>query len=310
MRVVFISPDFPENFYPFCTELAARGHQVLGLSATPYEHLRPELRTSLTEYYRVDKLDNIDSLRGAMRHFIGRWGPIDAIESLNEHWLETEAQLRAEFDVPGWKPPDMAPIKRKSVMKQHFVDAGLDVAPGRVLRSPGGPRPVRRRGRLPCRGQARHRGRRRADLQDRGARRCRALLGNQARGGLLRRGLRDRPDHHLRRPDRQPGRSRAGHQHGVLRRGHGDGQRRHRHLLLGRPRGRPGPIRSGPAGRPPVRRAPAVLPLRVLPSPRRRTDRPRGEHATARATCASTWPTTPTTCRCSPSGPRSSPTTG
>ena len=136
MRVVFISPDFPENFYHFCTELADRGHQVLGLSATPYERVRPELRTALTEYYRVDTLDHIDSLRGAIRHFIGRWGPIDAIESLNEHWLETEAQLRAEFDVPGWKPQDMAPIKRKSVMKQHFVDAGLDVAPGRMLRSP------------------------------------------------------------------------------------------------------------------------------------------------------------------------------
>ena len=137
MRVVFISPDFPENFFHFCTELAGRGHQVLGLSATPYERLRPELRDALTEYYRVDTLDHIDSLRGAIRHFLGRWGPIDAIESLNEHWLETEAQLRAEFGVPGWKPQDMAPIKRKSVMKQHFVDAGLDVAPGRILRSRG-----------------------------------------------------------------------------------------------------------------------------------------------------------------------------
>ncbi len=136
MRVVFISPDFPENFYLFCAELSGRGHQVLGLSATPYEHVRPELRAALTEYYRVDTLDHVDSLRGAMRHFVKKWGPIDAIESLNEHWLETEAQLRAEFDVPGWKPHDMAAIKRKSVMKQHFVDAGLDVAPGRVLRAP------------------------------------------------------------------------------------------------------------------------------------------------------------------------------
>ncbi len=135
MAVVFISPDFPDNFYPFSVELAARGHQVLGLSATPYDQLRPELRQALTEYYRVDTLDDLDSLRAAMRHFRDRWGPIDRIESLNEHWLETEAQLRSEFDVPGWKPHDMASIKRKSVMKQHFVNAGLDVAPGQLVRS-------------------------------------------------------------------------------------------------------------------------------------------------------------------------------
>jgi len=53
-------------------------------------------------------------------------------DSLNEHWLETEAALRTDFNIPGINLATIGAIKRKSVMKQRFVDAGLSPGRGRV----------------------------------------------------------------------------------------------------------------------------------------------------------------------------------
>lgn len=132
MNVVFLSPDFPPNFVPFSEELANVGVRVLGVTTTPREALDSRLQAALHGHYRVDTLEDIEQLRAALRFFTETYGQIDAIESLNEHWLATEAQLRADFGVPGWLPSNMSSIKRKSVMKQHFEHAGVDVAPGVV----------------------------------------------------------------------------------------------------------------------------------------------------------------------------------
>ncbi len=50
---IFISPNFPDNYWKFCCELANNGLNVLGIGDCPYFELREELRNSLTEYYRV-----------------------------------------------------------------------------------------------------------------------------------------------------------------------------------------------------------------------------------------------------------------
>src|SRR5271170_852849 len=103
MNVVFLSPHFPPNFYQFCVRLREAGAHVLGLADVPAEWLRPELRNCLTEYYRVNDLHNYDQLVRALGHFTHRWGKIDRIDSHNEYWLETEAALRTDFNIPGVK---------------------------------------------------------------------------------------------------------------------------------------------------------------------------------------------------------------
>jgi hypothetical protein len=128
MNVVFLSPNFPPNFQHFCAHLRALGASVLGISDQPYDTLTAELRAALTEYYLVPDLNNYDELVRAVGYFTHRYGKVDRIESLNEHWLETEARLRTDFNVPGFRTQDLPAIKRKSEMKRMFAAAGVATA--------------------------------------------------------------------------------------------------------------------------------------------------------------------------------------
>ena len=135
MNVVFLSPHFPSNWWHFCRGLSQAGATVLGLGDAPYEWLSPELKGTLTEYYRVSDMHNYDELVRALGHFTSRHGKIDRLDSLNEYWLETEARLRTDFNIAGIDLRQIARIKRKSLMKRRFERAGLRVPLGRVCRS-------------------------------------------------------------------------------------------------------------------------------------------------------------------------------
>lgn len=135
MNVVMLSPHFPPNFWPFSARLREAGHTVLGIADAEYDHLRPELRASLTEYYRVSDMHNYDELVRALGYFTHKYGKLDRLDSMSEYWLETEAQLREDFNIFGLRPEDMSHVKRKSVMKQYFQLAGLRVARGKVCRT-------------------------------------------------------------------------------------------------------------------------------------------------------------------------------
>jgi hypothetical protein len=136
MNVVFLSPHFPPNFYTFCVRLRQAGANVLGLGDATFESLRPELRQSLSEYYRVADMHNYDELVRALGHFTHKHGKLHRLDSLNEYWLETEAYLRTDFNIFGFQVADIQGIKRKSEMKRYFREAGLPVARGKVCRTP------------------------------------------------------------------------------------------------------------------------------------------------------------------------------
>ena len=126
---VFISPNFPTNYWNFCNELKKNGLNVLGIGDCPYDQLMPELRASLNEYYKVSSLENFDEVYRAVAFFAFKYGKIDWLESNNEYWLERDAQLRTEFNITsGFKAEDMARIKYKSKMKQYYEAVGVPVA--------------------------------------------------------------------------------------------------------------------------------------------------------------------------------------
>jgi len=131
VNFIYMSPHFPPNYYLFSTNLHQLGVNVLGLADEPYNLLRPELKASLTEYYRVNDMHNYDELLRALGYFTHRYGKIDRIDSLNEYWLETEAKLRTDFNIIGLKE-EIARVKKKSLMKQTFIKAGIAVAQGKV----------------------------------------------------------------------------------------------------------------------------------------------------------------------------------
>ena len=134
MNYIVISPYYPENFQQFTIELANKGITVLGIGQEPYEQLGPGLQHALTEYFRVDNLENLDEVKRAVAFLFYKHGPIDRIESHNEYWLEQDAQLREQFNVFGAKPNDLKKTKFKSEMKKLFQKAGVPVVPGQVVK--------------------------------------------------------------------------------------------------------------------------------------------------------------------------------
>ena len=126
---IFISPNFPTNYWQFCRELKNNGLNVLGIGDQPYEELKPELKASLNEYYKVNNLENYDEVYRAVAFFTFKYGRIDWLESNNEYWLERDAALRTDFHITsGFQTSDMPRIKYKSKMKEYYQKAGIATA--------------------------------------------------------------------------------------------------------------------------------------------------------------------------------------
>ena len=126
---VFISPNFPTNYWQFCRELKDNGMNVLGIGDQPYDELLPELKQSLTEYYKVGSMENYDEVYRAVAFFAFKYGRIDYLESNNEYWLEQDARLRTDFNITtGFRNEDMPRIKYKSKMKEYYKKAGIVTA--------------------------------------------------------------------------------------------------------------------------------------------------------------------------------------
>lgn len=126
---VFISPNFPTNYWQFCRELKNNGLNVLGIGDQPYDDLSAELKGSLHEYYKVDNLEHYDEVYRAVAFFIFKYGRIDWLESNNEYWLERDARLRTDFHITsGFQAEEISRIKYKSKMKEFYTKAGIPVA--------------------------------------------------------------------------------------------------------------------------------------------------------------------------------------
>jgi hypothetical protein len=135
MNIVFLSPHFPHHYHRFCRQLKDLGATVLGVADAAYDQLDGDVREALTEYYRIDQMDDYDLLVRAMGYFTHRYGKIDRLDSLNEHWLGVEAALRDDFNIFGLRGDGIDAVRRKSHMKVKFQEAGVPVAAGRVVRS-------------------------------------------------------------------------------------------------------------------------------------------------------------------------------
>ena len=129
MNFIFISPNFPHTYWNFCDRLKRNGVNVLGIGDAPYDGLEEGLKGALTEYYKVDSLEDYDQVFRAVAFFSFRYGKIDWIESLNEYWLEQDARLRTDFNVTtGIQSDRIGFIKNKSLMKQFYIEGGIPTA--------------------------------------------------------------------------------------------------------------------------------------------------------------------------------------
>ena len=129
MNVIFISPHFPQQYAHFCSGLRADGVNVLGIADAPYHELSDKLRRALTDYYKVNSLEDYEEVYRAVAWFAHKYGRIDWIESNNEYWLEQDARLRTDFNVTtGIKSDAVGAIRNKSEMKKYYAAGGIPTA--------------------------------------------------------------------------------------------------------------------------------------------------------------------------------------
>ena len=129
MNFVFISPQFPQDFWNFCDRLHRKGVNVLGIGDSPYDQLDWRLKEALTEYYKVDSLEDYDRVFRAVAFLSFKYGKIDWLESNNEYWLRQDAQLRTDFNITtGVQNDQIDFIKEKHLMKQIYLDAKIPTA--------------------------------------------------------------------------------------------------------------------------------------------------------------------------------------
>ena len=129
MNFVFISPHFPATYWQFCDRLQKNGVHVLGIGDAAYDSLSDAVRSSLTEYYKVDSLEDYDQVFRAVAFFSFKYGKIDWLESLNEYWLEQDARLRTDFHITtGIQEDQIGFIKEKSRMKEIYLKNGIPTA--------------------------------------------------------------------------------------------------------------------------------------------------------------------------------------
>ena len=129
MNFVFISPNFPTNYYNYCKGLKENGVNVLGIGDTPYDALEQQVKDSLCDYYKVSSLENYDEVYRAVAFFAHKYGKIDWLESNNEYWLQQDAKLRTDFHITtGINEDQIDFIKYKSEMKAFYELAGVPTA--------------------------------------------------------------------------------------------------------------------------------------------------------------------------------------
>ena len=129
MNFIFISPNFPHTYWHFCDRLRRNGVNVLGVGDAPYDGLEGGLKSALTEYYRVDSLEDYDQVYRAVAFFAFKYGRIDWVESLNEYWLQQDARLRTDFNITtGIQSGRIDFIKEKSQMKHLYRAGGIPTA--------------------------------------------------------------------------------------------------------------------------------------------------------------------------------------
>ena len=129
MNFVFISPQFPYEYWNWCDRLKRNGVNVLGIGDTPYDNIPWELKNALTEYYWVPSLENYDDVFRACAYLSWKHGKIDWIESNNEHWLGLDARLRDDFNVQtGAGAAQVAVWQSKAGMKPLYAQGGVPTA--------------------------------------------------------------------------------------------------------------------------------------------------------------------------------------
>ena len=126
MKVLFISPHYPEEMLDFTRGLAEVGAQVYGVGDTPRAALPGRVQKHLRDYLQIPSLFDEDS---AVRTIVAAARNLrpDRVECLWEPCVVLAAKVRQALGMPGMTPEVAIGFRDKPIMKQRLVAAGLRV---------------------------------------------------------------------------------------------------------------------------------------------------------------------------------------
>jgi hypothetical protein len=126
MKVLFISPHFPDEMQDFTRGLAEVGAQVYGLSDAELGALPPRVRRYLSGYVQSRDLRDVDGVVRDIRATLGAIA-FDRVECLWEPHVILGAALRQVLGVPGMDVDTAIGFRDKSIMKERLLARGLRV---------------------------------------------------------------------------------------------------------------------------------------------------------------------------------------
>lgn len=126
MKVLFISPHYPEEMQDFTRGLAEVGAQVYGVGDMPRASLPGRVQRHLRDYLQIKSLFDEDA---AVRAIAGAAKNIrpDRVECLWEPCVVLAAKVRQALGMPGMSPDVAVGFRDKPIMKQRLLAAGLRV---------------------------------------------------------------------------------------------------------------------------------------------------------------------------------------
>ncbi len=123
MRVVFLSPRYPNEMRQFTRGLAEVGVEVLGVGDG---HPDPELRQYLVDYLEVPSLTDEEDLIARVRNWL-RGKTIDHVLANWEPLVLTAARMNELFGTSGMSVDTVRGFRDKQLMKERVAAAGVRV---------------------------------------------------------------------------------------------------------------------------------------------------------------------------------------
>ncbi len=130
MKFLYIAPEFPANYKNFLISLKNEGIDVYAIGEADFFSMPEDLQTSI-KWYEKANLSDFQEVNRALDHI----GPIDIVESHDEHWLRLESMINSRFNLSGIKTDFIDTWKKKSVMKKIFKQNNFMVAKGELVQN-------------------------------------------------------------------------------------------------------------------------------------------------------------------------------
>lgn len=124
MKVLFLSPHYPEEMLDFTRGLAEVGAQVYGVGDMPAAALPSKVKPYLHDYVQVQGLMNEDHALGRLVDVARQIG-VDRVETLWEPMVLLAAAVREALGLPGMDRNTALGFRDKPIMKARLVPANI-----------------------------------------------------------------------------------------------------------------------------------------------------------------------------------------